>query len=986
MFLAALTALTLFSFTSLAAAQTDPDDEPPLLGQDSGRSLTKAQERAKFHPTPVKGTPAEIRMRGYDQRLQMEAQSPFGGVKWRNVGPEIQGGRVVQIAAPKDDPRSLFVAYATGGLYRTTDDGMTWTSLFDGQSAFGIGAFALSHDGKTIWVGTGEANNQRTSYSGTGVFKSTDGGKTWQHMGLPESHHIGKVLINPKNENVVYAAAVGHLYSQNPERGVYKTSDGGKTWEQVLKVDEYTGAIDMIMDPRNPDVIFASMYDRDRRPWNFRESGPGSAVYKTTNGGRSWTKVTGLPSGDAAGRIALAQSASKPDRIYAFMDNQSVDVRDWQEMDERVPSGRLTARRFLLLNDDLIVQMDPAVLNAFLRQATNGEMKAEDVIKDIKDKKLTFEQLKERIQTKYPNVFDPGITGEVLYRSDDGGRTWRKADVGNFGAIGGYYYDNVFVNPTDPDDVYVTGLPLLKSKDGGKSWTYVFRNAHVDFHAVWMDPRDPNKVWAGNDGGLYVSYDGGTTIRPINNLAVGQATTLALDNKRPYNIYIGLQDNGTMRGPSNYVKGRNDPSDWKDIYGGDGSAVTVDPRNDGDIVYVAFQWGQHSAINQATNERWRARPTPPKGDPPARFQWISPLILSPHHPDIVYCGAQRLYRSFNQGRTYTPISPDLTKNRPNGDVPYSTIKDVSESPFRFGLIYVGTDDGNVQMTPDGGVTWQLINTPQPDKWVSRVVASQYDENTVYVSQNGYTQDDFTPYLWKSTDRGKTWQSIAGNLPAEPINVIREDPTHKEILYVGTDMGPYVSYNGGVIWEPLQGGLPHTPVHDLQIQARENELVIATHARGAWVLPLKAVYDLTPEIRNKDLTLFEVDNVTRLSSWGYDPRERWNTEPARAPKVTVNFYAKEPGKATIRIKDKAGKVVKEKSLDAVRGYNYADIDLELTPAKGGTPVLPKRDIKTVQDVLADPLAAIRSTYVPAGEYTIEVQVGDKVVSQAWKIRD
>jgi photosystem II stability/assembly factor-like uncharacterized protein len=984
MLLAALAALSVLTFAPPAYAQVADPDEAPTLIQEGAQHLTKAQERAKFHPTPVKGMPAEIRMRGYQQRLRLESESYFGGVKWRNAGPEIQGGRVVDIEAAKDDPKTLFVAYATGGLWKTADDGLTWTTLFDGQSAFGIGAFALSHDGKTIWVGTGEANNQRTSYSGTGIFKSVDGGKTWQHMGLPESHHIAQVLINPKNENVVYVAAMGHLYSQNPERGVYKTTDGGKTWQHVLKVDEYTGAIDMVMDPRNPDILFASMYDRDRRAWNYRESGPGSAVYKSTNGGRTWNKVEGLPTGDAAGRISLAQSPSKPDRLYAFVDNQAVDPRDWEGMDERVPSGRLTARRFLLLNDELFVQLDPTVLNAFLRQATNGEMKAEDLIRDVKEKKTTFAQIKQTITTKYPNVFDPGATGEELYRSDDGGRTWKKTEVGNFGTIGGYYYDKVFVNPSDPDDVYVTGLPLLRSKDGGKSWTYVFKGpVHVDFHAVWFDPRDTNKVWAGNDGGLYVSYDGGTTTRAVNNLSVGQATTLALDNKRPYNIYIGLQDNGTMRGPSTYVPGRNDPTDWKDIFGGDGSAIAIDPRNDGDVVYVAYQWGEHFAINQATNERWRAKPTPPKGDPPARFQWISPLIVSPHHGDIIYCGAQRLYRSFNQGRSYTPISPDLTKNRPNGDVPYSTIKDVSESPFRFGLIYVGCDDGNVQMTPDGGVTWKLINTPQPDKWVSRVVASKYDENTVYVAQKGYTDDDFAPYLWKSTDRGQTWHSIVGNLPPEPINVIREDPTRKDLLYVGTDMGVYVSYDGGLSWETLQGGLPHTPVHDLAIQPRENELVIATHARSAWVLPLKSVYDLTPEIRKKDLTLLEVENVTRLSTWGYDRRERWNTEGPRAPKVNVNFITKEPGKATIRIKDKAGKLVKEKTVDAVRGYNFTDIDLQLAP---GAPGAPKREIKTIQDVLADPLAPTRPTYIAAGEYTIEVQVADKVVSQAWKVRE
>jgi len=978
--ISALAALSLGTFATRTYAQVvDPDEAPGMEGQ----RISKEEERKKFH-TPVKGMAAADRMKGYEQRLKMEADSPFAGLKWRNIGPESQGGRVVQIGAPKNDPKSVLVAYATGGLWKTTDNGQTWTSLFDGQSAFGIGAFAVSPDGQTIWVGSGEANNQRTSYSGTGIFKSTDGGKTWANMGLPESQHIGKVLIDPKNPNVVYVATMGHLYSQNPERGLYKTTDGGKTWSQILKVDEYTGCMDVIMDPRNPNLLVASMYDRDRRAWNYRESGPGSGVFRSTNGGKSWTKVTQLPTGEDAGRIALALCESKPDRMYAFVENRAEDEDDWEGIDEKVVSGRLTARRFLLLNDETLAQLDEDVLNSFLRQATGGELKAADVLKDVKAKKLTYKQLKDQIEDKHPEVFDPGVVGEELFRSDDAGKSWKPVDMGHFGTIGGYYYDSVFVNPENADDVYVTGLPLLRSTDAGKSWTYVARDAHVDFHAVWNDPRQTGKVWVGNDGGLYLSYDGGKTTTHLNTVGVGQATTIAVDNKRPYNVYIGLQDNGTMKGPSNYIPGRSDADAWKDINGGDGSAVAVDPRNDGDIVYVAYQFGESAGINQATNERWGTKPSAPKGDPAARFNWISPIFISTHHPDIIYVGAQRLYRSFNQGKKWEPISPDLTKDKPNGDVPYSTIKDISESPFHFGVIYVGCDDGNVKMTPDGGITWVDISTPQKDKWVSRVVASKYNENTVYVSQNGYREDDFAPYLWKSTDKGKTWTSIVGNLPAEPINVIREDPTRKDLLYVGTDMGVYVSYDGGGVWEPLQGGLPHTPVHDLAIQPRDNEIVIATHARSVWALPLKYVDDLTPDLRKKDLTLFDIPDTTRLASWGYDRRDRWNSEAPRAPKITVNFFTKAAGKATVRIKDKDGKVVKEKSFDATTGYNFSDLDLELTPAKPGP--APKRDLKTAKDVLTDPFLSTRATYVAAGEYTIELQVGDKTITQKWKVKE
>jgi len=956
-------------------AQGDPDE-----GQDGpSKRVSKTEQRQKFHPTAVKGQSSQDWLNGYKAHQKLVAESPFGGIPWRSVGPEKQSGRVNVITAPLGDPGKLYVAFATGGLWRTDDDGATWTSLFDNQSAFSIGAVSVSRDGKTIWVGTGEENSQRTSYAGTGVFKSVDSGKTWTWMGLPESHHIGKILIDPKNENIVYAAVLGHLYSQNPERGVYKTMDGGKTWDHVLKVDEFTGAVDMVMDPRNPNVVYASMWQRDRRSWDFVESGPGSALYKTTDAGKTWKKISAVPSGDAAGRIGLALCTSHPDTVYAFVDNQSED-EDWADVDETVPSGRLTPRRFVQLDEEKILQIDKAKLTAFLR-TYDREMRVDDILKQIKDKKMTFEQLRMRLKEKAPNAFG-SETGAELYRTDDSGKTWHRTVRGQFGPFGGYYWGKVWVNPSDPDDVYVMGLPLLRSKDGGNKWTSVFPRAHVDYHAVWNDPRDPRKVWVGNDGGLYLSYDGGTTIRHLNNLAVGQSTTLAVDNKIPYNIYTGLQDNGTMKGPSTYRPGISDPAMWKDVGGGDGSAVAVDPRNDGDTIYVASQFGSHSALNQATNASWGARAEPPKNDPAIRYNWISPIFISPHDPDIIYLGAQRLYRSFNMGRQYKPISPDLTKNKANGNVPFSTIKDISESPLRFGLIYVGCDDGNVQMTQDGGYQWVNVSTPAPDKWVSRVVASKYDEKTVYVAQSGYREDDFTPYLWKSTDFGKTWTSIVGNLPNETINVIREDPNRNDVLYVGTDMGVYISFNGGATWEILQGNLPNTPVHDLVIQPTEKDLVIATHARSVWVLPLSRVLSITPELRKNDLKLDSVDDISSSTTWGYDRKERWDSSAPRAPRITGTFWVKEPGKATISIKDKTGKVVKQKAFDAVRGFNDLLLDLELTPAK---PVVPKKNKLTKgDDAMLDPYIDNRATYVPIGEYVLELTVGTHTVTQKWKV--
>jgi photosystem II stability/assembly factor-like uncharacterized protein len=943
--------------------------------------MTKEEERARFHPTPVRGMDAAEWRRGYEQRLQLKRDSIFGGIAWRNIGPEIQGGRVIDVVAPLDSPDNVYVAFATGGIYRTTDDGITWESIFDDHSAFGIGAMDVSRDGRTLWVGTGEANSQRTSYAGTGVYKSTDSGKTWRHMGLPASHHIGELVIHPRNSNIVYVAVLGNLYSQNPERGLYKTTDGGNTWEHVLKADEYTGAFDVALDPRNPDVVIATMWDRDRRAWNFRESGTGSAVFRSENGGRTWTKVRGLPEGVDAGRIDVAFAPSNGNIVYAVVDHQG-DDEWWLNEDERVPAGRLTARRFLRLNDELLAQLDERTLAEFLNSATRNQIRASDVLAQVKSGSLTHAQLTEQIKQRNPGVFEPPVANAVIYRSDDGGRNFRPVSRGDDAGYQ-YYFARVVVNPRDANDLITMGLYLLRSSDGGQTWRRIARNSHVDYHAIWYDPRNSDKLWVGNDGGIYLSGDGGDTVRHLNNLSVGQATTVGVDNKRPYNVYIGLQDNGTMRGPSNYVPGRSSLNAWTSLGGGDGSAIFVDPRNGGDLVYVASQFGGHSAVDQATGQRWSTRPTAPRGDAPARFNWISPLILSPHHPDIVYVGAQRLYRSFNQGRNYQPISPDLTKNVPNGDVPFSTIKDVSESRFRFGLIYVGCDDGNVQVTHDGGRTWDKIPTPQPDKWVSRIVASRHDEATVYAAQSGYRDDDFAPYLFKSTDYGKTWRSIVGNLPAgETINALIEDPARPGVLYVGTDMGVWISYDDGAKWETLHGEMPHQPVHDLVIQERDNELVAATHSRGVYILPLAQVHEAAAQ-REKDVHVFAIPNVTRGNpGWGFENRPRWDASLPTIPSARVTFFVREPGDVKVRIKGADGNVLKEITVQAVRGLNVIDLGLDLVPPQNAAP--DRNPPTTVQQALADPFAARRGQYLERGDYTVEIESGGKTATSTLRI--
>ncbi|CAN5618071.1 hypothetical protein BH11ARM2_BH11ARM2_26000 [soil metagenome] len=973
----ALVALALLA--PLAVAQTtseDPDQDPDMMAPQGYVRVPKAQEKAKYHATMVRGMSPADRDKGYRRRLELKAASPFSAIKWRNVGPTRQGGRVVDIAAPARDPDSLYVAYATGGLFRTQDEGDHWESLFDDQSAFGIGAIAASADGKTLWVGSGEANSQRTSYAGTGVFKSTDAGKTWENMGLADSHHIGKVLIDPRHEDTVYVAALGHLYSENGERGVYKTVDGGHNWTQVLKGDPWTGAVDLAFEPGHPDIVYASMWERDRRPWNFLESGSGSAVYRSENGGKTWTKMMALPKGDDAGRVGLATTPAAPNRVYAFFDNQGLDP-DYEFRDERIPGGRLTVRRFLLLNDATAKDVDEKAWNDFLRAYSKVKTSG----KEIREGKLSYTELKKRIVEEYPEFNTPNEVGSELWRSDDRGRTWNRES--RQGSIGGYYWGKVFANPYDKEEVFVTGFPLLRSRDGGVKWESIAERAHVDHHAIWTDPRNPKKVWLGNDGGLYESLDGGTTVRAVNNLPVAQSTTLAVDDQKPYRILVGNQDNGTMRGPSNHDPAEDDDREWVDIFGGDGSAVAVDPRDGGARAYVAFQFGQHFAEDPSVPGGFRS--VTPK-DEGLRFNWISPILVSRWNPDILYIGSQYLHRSFNGGRTWEKISPDLTKNRPQGDVPFSTLKDVSESPLRFGLIYTGADDGTVQMTPDGGFQWTNVSTPSPDKWVSRVIASRYDVATVYVAQNGYREDDFAPYLWKSADYGKSWTSIAAGLPNEPVNVVREDPKDKDILYVGTDMGVYQTLDGGKTWEALAGGMPNMPVHDLAVQEREDDLVAATHARGAYVISLKTIRKATPEVRVKDLAILELADVKRDANWGYDRRQVYDSTPPKEPTTSGLLWAKEPGKADFRVLDKDGKPVKIFSKELARGLNPFEIGLEITPGKAGTVDERGRKVTTAQEALSDPHLSERTVYLSPGEYTVEVYVNGRTETRKFKVNE
>jgi photosystem II stability/assembly factor-like uncharacterized protein len=1021
-------ALACIALAGLAAADTAEPPKPPL---------TKTQEREKFHPRAT-GMDAAARQAGFVRRQEMEKASLLSALRFRSVGPEIQGGRVADVAVPAGRPDTLLVAFASGGLWRSDNRGGSWTPLLDAETTLTLGAIALGDgDGRTIYAGTGEANSSRTSYAGTGVLKTTDGGATWRNVGLSDSHHIGKVLVDPRDPRTVYVTAMGHLYTENSERGLYKTTDGGETWSRVLFVDERTGAIDVVLDPAHPDVLYATTWERARAPWNFLESGPGSGVWKSSDAGRTWRRLGGgLPAGDTVGRIGLAIAASRPSTLYAVVDNQA--RRPASELfDEETPPGELTPRRLRALGDAAFLRLDDALVNRFLRRYDYPKaLKAAGLKRDMRAGKTKVADLVAYLKDANRDLFENDIVQAEVYRTDDGGETWKRTHEKRIDKVFysyGYYFGRITVDPQDAEHVYFGGVPMLASTDGGRTWKGLdLRGVHGDHHSLWIDPAHPGHLVLGNDGGLNVSYDHGRTWSKLNNLPVGQFTSVALDGSRPYNIIGGLQDNGVMRGPSTYRPGKSDPAAWREIYGGDGATVVIDPK-DANVVYAASQFGNTARLDLKSSARERIRPRPElsaeKKEKPLRYNWITPFVLSPHSREVLYFGANRLYRSFDRGDTWTALSDDLTSDREQGDVPFGTLTSIAESPKRFGLIWVGTDEGRVWGTRDGGGTWTDLSPGlAPDRWVTRVVASSFDEGTVYVTQSGYRNDDFAAYLFRSSDYGRTWESLAAGLPAEPVNVVREDPKARHLLYAGTDGGVFVSMDGGKTWTSLTGGLPHVAVQDLAVHPREGDLVLATHGRSVYVAEAAPLRMLTEEARAKPLVALPVKSLQGDPRRGYGehPYLTWFREE---PVVRLAYWSGAPGPVTLTIKDQNGHAWQQLTHTAARGLNVVEYDASADPkladaaeaaarakaleeqkargAKAGAEAKPAGDEAEeeedgvedkataaagqpmldadLQQLLADPLHASRKRYLPPGRYSVEVAAGGRVEKTALVVK-
>lgn len=834
----------------------------------------------------------------------------FAGMRFRSIGPATTSGRVNMFAVDPNDRAKYYIAVASGGVWKTVNAGTTWTPVFDGEGSYSIGAIALDpKNTATVWVGTGEYNSQRSVGYGDGVYRSDDGGKSWKNMGLKTSEHIGRIVIDPRDSNVVFVAAQGPLWSPGGERGLYKTTDGGKTWKQVIKISENTGVTDVVMDPSNPDTMYAAAWQRRRHFYTLVNGGPESAVYKSVDSGETWTKLrSGLPPGDL-GRVGLDVCQTDPSVVYATVE----------------ASGNLSG----------------------------------------------------------------------IFRSNDRGATWERTSPNIAQAM---YYGQIVCDPKNADRIYIPNVVIQVSDDGGRTQRpLVTRGVHVDYHAIWVDPKNTDYILVGNDGGVYESFDRGANWHFKANLPVTQFYDIAVDNNTPfYNIYGGTQDNNSLGGPA---KTRNNAgivnADWFVTNGGDGFRSAVDPV-DFNIIYAESQNGGLVRFDKRTGETVDIQPIEGKDIESQRYNWDSPFIISPHSNTRLYFAGHKLFKSDNRGDDWRVISGDLSRGLDRNQLPvfgkilspdaiakhqstalYGNASALSESPKKQGLIYIGTDDGLIQVTENDGQNWRKIEkfpgVPEMS-YVSRVLASQHDQNTVYALFNNHQNGDFKPYILKSADAGKTWVSIAANLPERgSLYAIAEDHADPNLLFVGTEFGFFFTVDGGAKWIQMKGGLPTIAVRDIAIQKTENDLVLGTFGRGIYVLdnyaPLRQVSKQALEQNSilfpvKDALMYIRSNMVSTSfqgssffmapnppygaSFHYYLKEAPKTlkqqrqeaereaerkkQPFRYPTMEElrAETEEEPPALLFTVSDETGKVVRRLTAPATAGMQRVTWDLRHTP--------------------------------------------------------
>ena len=888
-------------------------------------------------------------------------------IPFENIGPKVMSGRVVALAVNPQDPTEFYVAYASGGVWHTTDNGISFTPISENAPTQNIGEMTMHWPTRTLWVGTGENNSSRSSYAGIGLMKTEDNGATWEIKGLPDSHHIGKILIDPSDPNHVVVGVTGHLYTPNNERGVYVTRDGGEQWTQTLFVNETTGIIDMAHAPGNFAIQFAAAWEKDRKAWNFTGNGNASAIYKSTDSGQTWTKIStldsGFPTGEGVGRIGLA--VYDENTVYAIHDSQ---FRRPQE-DQKKQEG-LQKNDFKTMTKEAFLALDNQALNTFLKTNNFQEKyRAQNLKNSVRSGSVLPKDLATYLEDANSLLFDTPVVGTQVFKSTDGGAHWEKTHsdyLDNIYYSYGYYFGHIHVHPKQADKIYIYGVPILTSDDGGKTFTSIGKaNVHADHHALWINPDRTGHLINGNDGGVNITYDDGAHWMKNNSVDVGQFYAINIDHERPYNVYGGLQDNGVWKGAHNakdderwHSTGHNA---WTSIMGGDGMQVQID-RRDSNVVYTGFQFGNYYRLHLATGERKALQPKHTLGESPYRFNWQTPIFLSEHNQDIVYFGGNKLHRSLNQGDDWTTISEDLTQGGKPGNVAYGTLTTLAESPFQFGYLYTGSDDGLVYKTTNGGAQWTLISEAFPkDLWVSRVVASAHQKDRVYVTLNGYRWDDFTPYVYVSDDGGDHWTSLAGNLPHSPINVVHEDPANENVLYLGNDQGAWVSLDRGQSWHPFVEGLTNVAVHDLVVQPEEKHLLVGTHGRSIYKANIECLQEELPQA----LTLFSPKKVKHSKRWGrsYSP---WRK--AYTPQTTFTAFSEQATAFALEIRDQQGQVVYRKTGELSKGYNLLDYSLEYAPVKRSKK---SKTLKSNDKGIA---------YLSKGAYTVAIKTAAKEVQQ------
>ena len=917
----------------------------------------------------------EARKKAFEQRTQFIETSPYSGISFESVGPTVMSGRVVDLAVNPKDPAHFFVAYASGGLWETVNNGASFTPLFDDQMVMTIGAIAVNWKDTSIWVGTGEVNSSRSSYSGVGMFFSADKGKNWEHRGLGDSHHIGKVLIDPEDKDVVWVASLGRLYTDGQQEGVFKTIDAGKTWKHVL--NQGAGAVDMVIHPENPELLYAALWDRDRKAWDFQGNGEKSGIYRSMDAGENWGKISGpesgFPQGEGTGRIGLDVASSQGKTyLYAIHDNQGRRPRH----EEKKKSDTLEKSSFETMSKTDFLKLDEENVSSFLKENNfPEEYSYAYVYNAILDDKLLPKALSDYLNDANSDLFDTPVIGAEVFLFDESKDIWNKTHNGYLDDVVysyGYYFGLIKAHPRHPEKLYIAGVPLLYSHDGGVTWKGINpSNVHADHHALWINPEREGHLINGNDGGINITYDNGAHFINCNSPAVGQFYTVQVDDAKPYRIYGGLQDNGVWRGPSNYKAS----DDWhmsgdypyKMIMGGDGMQIEVDTR-DNETVYTGYQFGHYYRIDKNGKQTY-FHPSHKLGETPLRWNWQTPIHLSKHNQDILYMGSNKLHRSLDKAEHWEAISEDLTHGGKAGNVPFGTLTSIDESPLKFGLLYTGSDDGKVYLSPDAGSTWKDISAGlAADLWVSRVEASQHDVNRVYVTLNGYRQDHMDSYVYRSDDQGKTWNRIGKNLPAEPVNVILEDDKNAQILYLGTDHGLYLSTNGGATFNAFMKGLPHVAVHDLVIQKREEELIVGTHGRSLYkanISPLRMIQGL-----DEKLAVLPIDTLRGSKYWGESAWSQWFG--FNEPDLDIQIYEVEEVPCHYEVKTEKGTILYLGQIEISNGLQAVPYDL--TMEEYAVKHLEKERKNSTIGV--PEIAKNGKRYLNTGIYKVQLQCGKK----------